>query len=49
MSKRKKDETFVQYKKRRKQEQLKLKYYLKGTIFWDSYFRGTYRRDITKS
>ena len=36
------NETFDEYKRRRKSENLKLKLYLKGTLVWDSRLKGTY-------
>jgi len=40
--KRKEDESFEQYWKRRKKQQLVDKAYAKGRLFWDSKTQGTY-------
>ena len=39
-------EDYQEYRKRMKENYLKVKYYLKGELFWDSLSKGTYR--ITK-
>lgn len=36
--------TFAEYRKQRKEEQKKTKKKSKGTLFWDSSVKGTYRR-----
>ena len=38
------NETFEDYKKRRKENKEYLKFYLKGEIFWESKTEGTYVR-----
>lgn len=45
---RKKNEVFDDFKKRRKEENNKLKIQLKGKLFWDSFNWGTYikKRDF---
>ena len=39
-------EEYSDYRKRLRENYYKVKYYLKGTLFWDSLSKGTYR--ITK-
>ena len=41
--KRKDDESFSDYKKNLKEENYKLKNYLKGKIIWESSIKGTFR------
>ena len=39
-------EDYADYRKRQRENYYKVKYYLKGELFWDSLAQGTYR--ITK-
>tara|TARA_R110000824_G_scaffold357582_1_gene545140 strand:- start:1084 stop:1263 length:180 start_codon:yes stop_codon:yes gene_type:complete len=53
-SKRLENETFEEYKIRRKKLKKDLKFYLQGEIIWDSKLEGTYeihkhKKDITES
>jgi len=36
-------EEYADYRKRMKENYYKIKYYLKGELFWDSLAKGTYR------
>lgn len=36
--------TFAEYRKQRKEQQEKTNKKSKGTLFWDSHAKGTYRR-----
>tara|TARA_R100000781_G_scaffold108489_2_gene73048 strand:+ start:1305 stop:1481 length:177 start_codon:yes stop_codon:yes gene_type:complete len=38
-------EEYSEYRKRLRDNYYKVKYYIKGDLFWDSLSRGTYRRD----
>ena len=42
--KRQENESFKDYRERRKKEQKNLKKYLKGRVWWYSKIQGTYRR-----
>tara|TARA_R100000742_G_C4279010_1_gene102652 strand:- start:1939 stop:2100 length:162 start_codon:yes stop_codon:yes gene_type:complete len=42
--KRDKNETFEEYKIRRKKNKTRIKEHLKGELFWDSREQGTYKR-----
>ena len=44
--KREEDESYEDYRKRRVLHQKKLKKYLKGRVFWNSYILGAYRRPV---
>jgi len=37
-------EEYVDYRKRLRENYYRVKYYLKGELFWDSLSKGTYRR-----
>jgi hypothetical protein len=37
-------EEYAAYRKRLKENYYKIKYYLRGELFWDSLSKGTYRR-----
>ena len=41
-------ETYAEYRKRMKENYYKVKYYLRGELFWDSLSKGTYRIRKTK-
>tara|TARA_R110000803_G_scaffold202313_1_gene267418 strand:+ start:325 stop:510 length:186 start_codon:yes stop_codon:yes gene_type:complete len=47
-SKRLENETFEEYKIRRKKLKKDLKFYLQGEIIWDSKLEGTYEKKIHK-
>lgn len=37
-------EEYADYRKRLRENYYRVKYYLKGELFWDSLSKGTYRR-----
>jgi hypothetical protein len=39
---RKENESFEDYKVRQKEDAIALKAFKQGTLFWDSYYQGTY-------
>ena len=41
-------ETYADYRKRMRENYYKVKYYLRGELFWDSLSKGTYRIKKTK-
>ena len=43
-AKREVQEEYAAYRKRLKENYYRVKYYLKGELFWDSLSKGTYRR-----
>ena len=47
--KRKSDESFEDYRKRRSSEDILIKHKLRPVLFWNSKEKGTYKRDDRKS
>lgn len=44
-NKREVEESYLEYRKRLKENYYKVKYYIKGELFWDSLADGTYFRE----
>ena len=38
------EEEYADYRKRMRENYYKVKYYLRGELFWDSLAKGTYRK-----